>query len=252
MHLSGLSLAGVAKETVEIVERGSYTCPAGHVVELRAELEAAFTGTVLHRPGDFAALPSRTPGARVGRLGTGSRRADGVPAVYSSPTLDDTARMAAPSRAPVLRHVPTLGATLLFFVMLGLAVVLFLGRKPGALRSAAIVERVPDFYTHVSNFSISYLLIAGIGYAWLMMGAGMKPVMWLVLAVAAANLVYEGFIPLLNTPDPIDAVYGLVGAALGLAVMGVIDRKGLRPNPAQRDAEPPVGKVPGGSGGSRI
>jgi uncharacterized protein (TIGR02452 family) len=52
-----MSLAGVAKETVSIVERGSYTCPSGHVVNLRAELDAAIAGTVLYRPGDFAGLP---------------------------------------------------------------------------------------------------------------------------------------------------------------------------------------------------
>ncbi len=52
-----MSLAGVAKETVSIVECGSYTCPSGHVVNLRAELDAAIAGTVLYRPGDHDALP---------------------------------------------------------------------------------------------------------------------------------------------------------------------------------------------------
>jgi uncharacterized protein (TIGR02452 family) len=51
-----MSLAGVAKETVAIVERGTYTCPSGHVVSIAAEVAAALAGTVLHRPGDFAAL----------------------------------------------------------------------------------------------------------------------------------------------------------------------------------------------------
>ena len=48
-----MSLAGVAKETVAIVERGTYTCPSGQTVEIRAEVEAAIAGTVLHRPEDF-------------------------------------------------------------------------------------------------------------------------------------------------------------------------------------------------------
>jgi uncharacterized protein (TIGR02452 family) len=63
-----MSLAGVAKETVSIVERGNYTCPSGQVVNLRAELDAALSGTTLYRPDDFAALPGPpdppvTPGA---------------------------------------------------------------------------------------------------------------------------------------------------------------------------------------------
>lgn len=56
-----MSLAGVAKETVEIVERGSYTCPSGQLVSIRDEVAAALAGTVLYRPDDLAAL-SRPPG----------------------------------------------------------------------------------------------------------------------------------------------------------------------------------------------
>lgn len=57
-----MSLAGVAKETVAIVERGTYTCPSGQVVSIQAEVAAALAGTVLHRPVDFDGMP-RTPGA---------------------------------------------------------------------------------------------------------------------------------------------------------------------------------------------
>ena len=57
-----MSLAGVAKQTLGIVEQGSYRAPSGKTVELRAALDAALAGTVLHRPGEYAALtwPSRT------------------------------------------------------------------------------------------------------------------------------------------------------------------------------------------------
>ncbi len=57
-----MSLAGVAKETVAIVERGSYTCPSGQVIDIRAELAAAIAGTVLHRPGEPVVLPSLAGG----------------------------------------------------------------------------------------------------------------------------------------------------------------------------------------------
>lgn len=51
-----MSLAGVAKETVAIVERGTYTCPSGQVVSIATEVAAALAGTVLHRPGDFESM----------------------------------------------------------------------------------------------------------------------------------------------------------------------------------------------------
>ena len=104
-----------------------------------------------------------------------------------------------------------------------------------------ILEAAPDFYTHVSNFAISYLLYAAIGYQWLMAGATMKPIVWLGFAILLGNFVYESFIPFINTPDPMDAIYGLVGTALGFLVLWVIDRHGLIANPALAKSTAPAG-----------
>lgn len=61
---AGVSLAGLAKATVAIVEGGGYTCPSGHAVSFGEDVAAAVAGTVLYRPGEFAALPV-PPGAGV-------------------------------------------------------------------------------------------------------------------------------------------------------------------------------------------
>jgi uncharacterized protein (TIGR02452 family) len=45
-----MSLAGVAKETLEIVERGSYTAPSGAEVRLQPAVDRAVRGTVLYDP----------------------------------------------------------------------------------------------------------------------------------------------------------------------------------------------------------
>lgn len=60
-----MSLAGLARDTVAIVERGTYTSPSGQVVSIRAEVDAARSGTVLYRPDDFdaLALPAGDAGA---------------------------------------------------------------------------------------------------------------------------------------------------------------------------------------------
>lgn len=65
-----MSLAGVAKETVAIVDRGEYTCPSGQVVSLRGAIDAAVGGTVLHRPEDFEAggLPRPEGGGAAPRI----------------------------------------------------------------------------------------------------------------------------------------------------------------------------------------
>src|SRR4051794_15097347 len=65
-----MSLVGVAKETLEIVERGSYTTPSGKTARVREAVDAAIHGTVLYRPDELAVLtsPPRPPGAPPPRI----------------------------------------------------------------------------------------------------------------------------------------------------------------------------------------
>lgn len=58
-----MSLAGVAKETVEIVDRGDYTGPSGQLVSIRDAVAAATRGTRLYTPEDLADLAAPPPGA---------------------------------------------------------------------------------------------------------------------------------------------------------------------------------------------
>ncbi len=135
---------------------------------------------------------------------------------------------------PTLRFRPRLWAALLHLLLLGGAFVLFMGRKPGLFRAQAIVDRVPDFYTHVLNFSLSYLLLAGAGYLWVLLGVRLRVVAWAALALAVANVAYEGWLPLLNTRDPVDAMYGVAGTALAFAWLWLVTRYGLWRDPPAR------------------
>lgn len=146
--------------------------------------------------------------------------------------------MASAFKLPTYKRVPKLWAAIGYLVLLAVVLLLFLGRSVEALRLAAILAMAPDFYTHVSNFAISYLLYTAIGYQWLMAGATMKPIVWLGFAILLCNFVYESFIPFINTPDPMDAIYGLVGTALGFLVLWVMDRHGLIANPALEKSTP--------------
>ncbi|WP_019631303.1 TIGR02452 family protein [Actinomadura atramentaria] len=47
----------VARQTVEILDRGAYAAPSGRTVDLAARLAAAVRGTVLYRPADLPAPP---------------------------------------------------------------------------------------------------------------------------------------------------------------------------------------------------
>mgnify|MGYP006195857823 CR=1 FL=1 len=135
------------------------------------------------------------------------------------------------SNVPTMRFQTTLWAALIHLLLFAGVFVLFLGRKPGMFRSQAIIDLVPGFYTHVFNFSLSYLLLAGVGFLWVMMGVRLRHVAWAAVAVASANVAYEFLLPLLNTRDPIDAAYGIAGALCAFAWLWIIIRFGLRPIP---------------------
>jgi len=68
--LRAMSLAGVGKQTVEIIERQSYVAPSGRTVDLSGLIDRAVEDTVLYRPEALEALtsslgPRTAPPARV-------------------------------------------------------------------------------------------------------------------------------------------------------------------------------------------
>ena len=130
---------------------------------------------------------------------------------------------------PVLRLQPHLWTAVLHLLLFAAAFALFMGRKPGMFRSETIIDHVPGFYSHVFNFSLSWLLLAGVGFLWLMMGLRIRHMALAALALIVANVAYEFLLPWLNTRDPIDALYGVVGTLLAFAWMWIIHRFGLMP-----------------------
>jgi uncharacterized protein (TIGR02452 family) len=51
-----MSLSGIAKDTLAVIERGGYVAPSGREVTLRAHVDAAVGGTRLYRPAELDAL----------------------------------------------------------------------------------------------------------------------------------------------------------------------------------------------------
>ena len=109
-------------------------------------------------------------------------------------------------------RVPTPLAAVGYLLAFVAVCLLLAGRKVEGLRPELLLALAPTFYSHVYNFGLSYLCVAGIGYPWLMMGVPMRKVALLGAATIVLNLLYEGLLPILNTRDMVDAVYGVVGA----------------------------------------
>lgn len=58
---------------------------------------------------------------------------------------------------------------------------------------------IPGFYAHASNLLLSLLLMLVVGLLRLLYGASLRELAVLAAVVAAANLLYEGYLTLYNT-----------------------------------------------------
>ena len=81
--------------------------------------------------------------------------------------------------------------------------------------------------SHITNFTLSLLLCTFIGY--LLLSAGKKYISNAVIGILLiiANFIYELLLPVLNTRDGIDALYGLAGVTVSLIYLFVISRYGF-------------------------
>jgi hypothetical protein len=129
-----------------------------------------------------------------------------------------------------LKYVPKLLTSTAFFLLFACSVVLFFGRTRPFFKINALTEIFPDFYQNISNFSISYLLFSGIGFMWLMLDVKFEYVIALGAAILIVNFAYELWIPVLNTPDIVDAYYGLAGTLLAFVFLLFTTKYGLEPN----------------------
>lgn len=130
-----------------------------------------------------------------------------------------------------MKYFPGVITTLTYLLMLGLNIFLILGRKKASIRLDYLNDFLPEFYSHVSNFSISMLLIIVVGYIWILLGVGIKPLLLLVLTVMVVNVIYELFIPVLNTRDITDAWYGVAGSIAGGLYLVLVKQYGVKPAP---------------------
>lgn len=134
-----------------------------------------------------------------------------------------------------IKYVPKALTTLTYFLVLGLNLFLVMGRKKAAIRLEFLNNIFPEFYTHVSNFSISMLLLIVVGYIWVLLGVGTKPLLLLALTVMVINIIYELFIPVLNTRDITDAWYGIAGCITGGLYLVLVKQYGVKPVPSAAD-----------------
>lgn len=80
---------------------------------------------------------------------------------------------------------------------------------------------------HITNFSLSLLVLLCLGFAVLVFGGTIKSITIVGLLIIAFNFIYEIFLPVLNTPDIADALFGLLGVVLAYVYLIRLKAKGL-------------------------
>lgn len=90
------------------------------------------------------------------------------------------------------------------------------------------VRLLPDFLLdHITNFALCMLLLLIFGITVLSFGGKLRSITAAALIMSVLNIVYECFLPILNTPDIPDAVFGVIGVAVAYVFMIIIRKNGL-------------------------
>ena len=91
--------------------------------------------------------------------------------------------------------------------------------------SLTILPEIIDI--HVTNFSLSLMLSIFTGFTVLISGGKMKVIRIISIIIVFINLVYEVFVPILNTPDFVDALAGIIGVVISYLYLSRLNRNGL-------------------------
>lgn len=81
--------------------------------------------------------------------------------------------------------------------------------------------------SHITNFTLSLMLCVLIGE--LLLAAGKKYISCIIVGIllVLANYIYETFLPILNTTDIVDAIYGFIGVLISLIYLYFISKYGF-------------------------
>ncbi|MFQ9509633.1 MAG: hypothetical protein ACLRZ7_01540 [Lachnospiraceae bacterium] len=84
-----------------------------------------------------------------------------------------------------------------------------------------------EINSHITNFTLSILMCILFGYISLIAGKQYQSCLMIGVLIIVGNFIYETILPLLNTIDIIDAIYGLVGVLFSLIYLYFISKYGF-------------------------
>lgn len=130
-----------------------------------------------------------------------------------------------------LPYVVKFWGILLYIILLGGIYFLFSGRKSENTQFQILLELDSGFYTHMTNFVLSFVLVFISGFMEILMTRKLKNTFFISLGIILINFIYEWYIPILNTLDKVDAYYGFIGSLLPFPFLFILQKFGVKPNP---------------------
>lgn len=116
-----------------------------------------------------------------------------------------------------------------FAVLICIGFLLTIGRWYSVIDSDFVIINA-EIHSHISNLSLSLIAYLGIGQSWLLWGVRFRFIMFLGIAMIAGNVVCETLMGFMNTPDIIDAIYGIFGIVVTFIFLAITNKYGLVPN----------------------
>ncbi len=118
---------------------------------------------------------------------------------------------------------------IVFYSLILLGFLLTILRWISAFNSHIMVIN-EEINSHISNLSLSLIVYLGIGFTWTLQGIKFKKVFVLGIIIILANILCETVMGFMNTPDIIDAIYGVIGTIIGFCFLALSKRYGLDSN----------------------
>lgn len=81
--------------------------------------------------------------------------------------------------------------------------------------------------SHITNFTLSLLLCTLIGYFLFLAGKKYRFIFITGCLLIISNFIYEMFLPVLNTKDIVDALYGMIGVIASLVYLYFVGKYGI-------------------------
>jgi len=118
-----------------------------------------------------------------------------------------------------IKRIPKVSTTIAYIILLATCGLLLVGK------SFMIFPQ--EISSHLTNLALGMMLYLIIGYIWLIFGIHFRFIALFGTFMILANIICETVVTFMNTPDIIDAIYGIIGIIIVFVFLYVIDRYGF-------------------------